>query len=160
MVLEQIIIAATDGVWDNLFEPELLQLLKPSATSSSATPPTPSSPEVMARAISEASHLHGKDERFMSPFAVNAARHGLSFAGGKLDDVTVVVSRVCNVAPTSTARAPQSQSTRRPGLMRSASGLSVEKRGADSATVGDLEHAGATSEYMSSPVSSAESSND
>jgi len=175
---DDIIIAATDGVWDNLYEAEMLHIVKPSNTciSSSAPAPAQSSPEVIARAISEASHLHGKDEQFMSPFAVNAARHGLTFAGGKLDDVTVVVSRVCNIAPSSTTAQPPTpselQSKRRPGLMRSVSGLSVEKRGANTGTganealeaeegvVDGILLAGSRSEREDadfSPVSSAES---
>ena len=105
-----VVVAATDGVWDNLYEADMLELIGPhlpgsNVAAGSALPAASAasdavrSPEVVARAISEASHLHGKDEGYLSPFSMNAMRHGLSFNGGKLDDVTVVVSRVCDISP-------------------------------------------------------------
>jgi len=34
-----------------------------------------------------------------SPFSLSAAKHGLTYTGDKLDDVTVVVSRECDISP-------------------------------------------------------------
>mmetsp|Transcript_3755 Transcript_3755/g.13460 ORF Transcript_3755/g.13460 Transcript_3755/m.13460 type:complete len:85 (-) Transcript_3755:3707-3961(-) len=48
----------------------------------------------MARTISKISHLHGRDVKYDSPFALNALKQGLRYTGGKLDDVTVIVARV------------------------------------------------------------------
>lgn len=81
------VILATDGVWDNLYNEALVSLIDDTAAS----------PEALARRVSEKSHLLGRDSTYVSPFAANAQRQGLRFHGGKLDDVTVVVSRVCAV---------------------------------------------------------------
>jgi protein phosphatase PTC7 len=102
-----LIVAATDGVWDNVYEEEMLQLLY--------NPSTFNRPELMARTLSEASHSHGKDQTYTSPFAANAQRQGLRYVGGKLDDVTVIISRVClpsdvaaPASPADTASSPVS----------------------------------------------------
>lgn len=152
---DDVIVAATDGVWDNLYEAELLEMTQPStiqATPSDATTSHTNTPELLARAISEASHLHGKDDKFVSPFSVNAARHGLSFTGGKLDDVTVVVSRVCDITPSSAEQKEANASKNK------VSKLSIEKRPGSVRTsplaVGGVNLDG--DEY-GSPVSSAES---
>lgn len=54
--------------------------------------------KVILRYIASTLSLHsqrvGKDSKAKSPFSVNAARHGLRFEGGKLDDVMVVVGMV------------------------------------------------------------------
>lgn len=120
-------------------------------TPTSATTSQSKTPELLARAISEASHLHGKDEKFVSPFSVNAARHGLSFTGGKLDDVTVVVSRVCDISPSSAAQEEAASSSK-----KSVSKLSVEKRPTSARTL-SLPVANMDGGEYGSPVSSAES---
>jgi len=145
---DDMIVAATDGVWDNLYEAEMLHIVKssslspPAAAALRASTPVQSSPETIARAISEASHLHGKDDRFLSPFTVNAQRHGLTFSGGKLDDVTVVVSRVCDISPP-TAKAKLSKSS------QGRTGTSQVKTAAGAAAAAGVD-------CLSSPVSSAD----
>ena len=156
--LEQndVIVAATDGVWDNLYEAEMSHIIKsasalaPTASDSSAQ--SDSSPETVARAIAEASHLHGKDDRFLSPFTVNAQRHGLTFSGGKLDDVTVVVSRVCDISPRP-KQAPSSKSAAKgpPGKRQLRAG-----GGYAAAAEPDTRRGVPASEMLSSPVSSAD----
>ena len=155
------IVCATDGVWDNLYETEMLNILKPAPSSDSSTSAPLSCPELLARAISEASHLHGKDERFLSPFAVNAANHGLSFSGGKLDDVTVVVCRVCDISPTAAPPPPAPTSASADAKKQAV--RSVERcLSSDGEVRRSNEHKNdfAGVEYNSSPVSSAESSNE
>ena len=53
-----------------------------------------------------------RDTEYASPFATSAQREGLRYNGGKLDDITVVVSRLCKVplAPL-LAPAPRLRST-------------------------------------------------
>jgi protein phosphatase PTC7 len=67
-----VIVAATDGVWDNLHQVDMLKMVSAANSKDSlVAPPSTSevasqwSPEVLARAISEASHLHGKDDKFV-----------------------------------------------------------------------------------------------
>lgn len=159
------IVCATDGVWDNLYEAEMLNILKSAASGDTSAASAPTiSPELLARAISEASHVHGKDERFLSPFAVNAASHGLSFSGGKLDDVTVVVSRVCDISPPTPPASASAHASKHavrgksPGLSvgRTAARAGARSNGNDLSGPGYMSGPG----YISSPVSSAESSNE
>lgn len=78
-----VIIAATDGVWDNVYEEDMVRLIAKHK-----------SPKLVAEALGSLSQTHGQDGGYMSPFAANAMRQGLRYLGGKLDDVTVVVARV------------------------------------------------------------------
>ena len=45
-----------------------------------------------------------------SPFSLNTSKHGLTYTGGKLDDVTVVVSRECDTSPLRPPPRPQKPS--------------------------------------------------
>ena len=63
-----LIVAATDGVWDNLHQVEILEIVSAvnSKDSLVLSPSTSQcSPQVLARANSEASHFHGKDYKFV-----------------------------------------------------------------------------------------------
>jgi len=80
---DDFVVLATDGMWDNLFEGDFLSQLDHSRTC-----------EHIARSLSEMANRNGQDPTYGSPFAINARRHGMQYCGGKLDDVTVVVSRV------------------------------------------------------------------
>ena len=55
--------------------------------------------------------MRARDTQYASPFATNAQKEGLVYNGGKLDDITVVVSRVCRVP-----RLPVSPLPPRPGV--------------------------------------------
>lgn len=83
-----VIVAATDGMWDNVYEDDMVKIISANAHKSSRE---------IAEELGTLSHKHGHDPTYLSPFAANAAAQGLRFAGGKLDDVTVVVSRVSEV---------------------------------------------------------------
>lgn len=77
------IVAATDGTWDNVFVDDVVSAVADGGSESE-----------IAERIARMSHEQGGDPSYMSPFATNAAAQGLRYSGGKLDDVTVVVSRV------------------------------------------------------------------
>jgi protein phosphatase PTC7 len=90
-----IVVAATDGVLDNIFESKIqmhvahlvIELLNPN-------------PQVcqdavdrLAKNIAQEAHeigLREDEENLQTPFMVSAGHEGYHFAGGKLDDVTVV----------------------------------------------------------------------
>ena len=85
-----ILLLATDGVWDNVWtstiENELCRASKLS------------DPEKIAKEISnviaEMAAKNGASKTFDSPFASEVRRLGYQFIGGKLDDVTVVAAVV------------------------------------------------------------------
>ena len=61
-------------------------------------------PREMTAEFPRARHVGGslslslcRDTEYASPFATSAQREGLRYNGGKLDDITVVVSRLCKV---------------------------------------------------------------
>lgn len=87
---EDIIVAATDGLWDNLYIPELLQLLE-----------TSTNPSVLANNLATEAYKYSHDEKRWSPRAqqgyelhIYTSDSILSKLGGMPDDITVVVSKV------------------------------------------------------------------
>lgn len=76
-------ILATDGVWDNVFEERLLEILSEAAGDY----------EAAARKIAETAMRIGQS-RSNTPFSTKAWSVGIQHSGGKLDDVTVVLAHV------------------------------------------------------------------
>ncbi|KAM7348392.1 protein phosphatase PTC7 homolog [Cochliomyia hominivorax] len=84
-----VILVATDGVFDNVPEKLLLDVLKEveGVTDPVKLQMTANSLALMARSLSF-------DSEFMSPFAINARRNNINATGGKPDDITVVLATV------------------------------------------------------------------
>ena len=75
-------------MFDNAFDEEILSvILSVIAKDAKATPG-----QVAQTLALLARRRHAEDSTFNSPFAVEAAKAGYRFQGGKLDDITVVVS--------------------------------------------------------------------
>eukprot|EP00288_Rhodomonas_lens_P014154 CAMPEP_0177706612 /NCGR_PEP_ID=MMETSP0484_2-20121128/9317_1 /TAXON_ID=354590 /ORGANISM="Rhodomonas lens, Strain RHODO" /LENGTH=352 /DNA_ID=CAMNT_0019218083 /DNA_START=67 /DNA_END=1125 /DNA_ORIENTATION=- len=90
------IITASDGVWDNLWDAEFLGLVRDSVCAKKSFS---AGLDELARSVVEAAHRRGADKGYYSPFAHNAKNAGMSnLRGGKLDDTTAVVLRVCKRA--------------------------------------------------------------
>lgn len=100
-----VIVAATDGLWDNLHTAELLPLL----------PDSEDSVKQAALQIANAASTNAYDDQYPSPYTVEAMKQGMDLSwwqkllgarfkdgkfqlarlqGGKLDDITVVVAYV------------------------------------------------------------------
>lgn len=100
-----VIVAATDGLWDNLHTAELLPLL----------PDSEDTVKQAALQIANAASTNAFDDQYPSPYTVEAVRQGMDLPwwqkllgarfkdgkfqlarlqGGKLDDITVVVAYV------------------------------------------------------------------
>jgi protein phosphatase PTC7 len=82
-----IIVLATDGLWDNLFELHILQILKPFYDISNKLKDL----NVIAEMIGETCERYSRDERYKSPFSVRS--RGL-YLGGKPDDITIIVGQI------------------------------------------------------------------
>ncbi|XP_075154607.1 protein phosphatase PTC7 homolog [Haematobia irritans] len=84
-----VILVATDGVFDNVPETLLLDVLKEveGVTDPVKLQMTANSLALMARSLSF-------DSEFISPFAINARRNNINATGGKPDDITVVLATV------------------------------------------------------------------
>lgn len=79
------IVAGTDGLFDNLYDDEVSALVAEAVKSGL-------DPQAMARKIAAAARQRALDRYRQTPFADSAQEAGYRYHGGKLDDITVVVS--------------------------------------------------------------------
>jgi protein phosphatase PTC7 len=103
---EDIIVAATDGVLDNLFDKDIVEVVKAELKKikdwDNEQPMLSGSSPIqrIAVEIASAALRYAYSERD-SPFVVNAVKSGIPReqigSGGKVDDITVVVGRVTKV---------------------------------------------------------------
>lgn len=82
-----ILVVGTDGLFDNLFDSELTSVVMHSVKAGW-------SPKETAERIATLAHLRAQDPLRQSPFAKSAQEAGYRFWGGKMDDITVVVSYI------------------------------------------------------------------
>lgn len=78
---DDLVIVATDGLFDNVFDKTILEMAQKARTTSLQT---------LADALARLANANGMNDNFVSPFAKKIASRG-----GKLDDVTVVIAKVC-----------------------------------------------------------------
>ncbi|CAI2377645.1 unnamed protein product [Moneuplotes crassus] len=86
-----IIVMGSDGVFDNCFDPEIIDILTKNLKNGILTNLQGLSDEIAAL-----SSTHGHDENWRSPFEISAekAYHRKVFLGGKLDDISVIVTQI------------------------------------------------------------------
>lgn len=88
-----VILLATDGVFDNVPDSVLQEEIRALQSGSSA--PDAAKIQACANSIALIARKLSQDENFLSPFAKNARANGFgNVAGGKEDDVTVVLAAV------------------------------------------------------------------
>lgn len=86
---DDIIIAGTDGVFDNLFEKEIIDTINYEIVHFKDEEDFEQRLAIM---IGTQAVRESVNSTRPTPFSQNAAKHNLRFSGGKLDDVCVVVS--------------------------------------------------------------------
>jgi len=89
-----IVVAYTDGLSDNVFPTELVAICSLIAR---AGGPEGHQVQSMADRIVEYARACMRDRKRASPFEREAAREGMLYRGGKVDDVTVVMALVTEV---------------------------------------------------------------
>lgn len=82
-----VIVAGTDGLYDNLYKHEITTIVGAAVTSGFT-------PELTAQKIAVLARHRAQDRERQTPFSAAAQEIGFSYYGGKLDDITVVVSYV------------------------------------------------------------------
>jgi len=87
-----VLVLATDGVFDNLFAEAIGQLVQSMSQSTAS--------DLAARIAEEASRI-ANDNTLLTPFQEGARKNGQLWRGGKLDDITVVCAQV-RASPVST----------------------------------------------------------
>lgn len=80
-----IVLLGSDGLFDNLFDSQIVKLVRDNIDKSS---------EEIASAIAKAAQAAASDPTLETPFARAAVEHGLTWFGGKLDDISVVVAKL------------------------------------------------------------------
>lgn len=78
-----VILIASDGIWDNLWPKEVLEVLVKKGVDDAA-----------CQIVDAASRVAKNTSSMKTPFAVSAAKYGYQFPGGKDDDMTVVLTIV------------------------------------------------------------------
>jgi len=100
-----LVLAATDGVFDNLFDHQVQAIVARHLGEAWRQGRTrggePVAPQLQGLAVSivkQAQRVGQQEDHrdIITPFALAAHSEGLGFRGGKLDDTTVVVGLVCN----------------------------------------------------------------
>jgi protein phosphatase PTC7 len=82
-----VIVAGTDGLFDNLYNNEISGVIVEALR-------VGLSPHAAAQKIAALARQRAMDKNRQSPFASAAQEAGYRYYGGKLDDITVVVSYV------------------------------------------------------------------
>lgn len=82
-----VIVAGTDGLFDNLYDSELTTVVV-QAVRGGLTP------QVTAQKIAALARSRAQDKNRQTPFSTAAQDAGFRFYGGKMDDITVIVSYI------------------------------------------------------------------
>ncbi|EOA13448.1 hypothetical protein CARUB_v10026491mg [Capsella rubella] len=82
-----VIVAGSDGMYDNLYNEEITGVVVSSVRAGL-------DPKATAQKIADLARLRAVDKKRQSPFAAAAQEAGYRYYGGKLDDITVVVSYI------------------------------------------------------------------
>ncbi len=103
-------ICGTDGVFDNLFDEDLLAIsksfqrsfvnivnperMKNFAIDKNVMKEIRNMLNKFAFAIAKAASRNGNDPDYVSPFTIEGRKYGYNYVGGKLDDITVIVTLI------------------------------------------------------------------
>ena len=93
------LLCSSDGVWDNLFPAEILDIIEKEMKKNNINEKEEKDVQKLqnfvkqaARQIVRQSYIRGSKHNTETPFSNSAAKAGLDFIGGKLDDTTAVLS--------------------------------------------------------------------
>ncbi|KAL2489374.1 putative protein phosphatase 2C 55 [Forsythia ovata] len=82
-----VIIAGTDGLFDNLYNNEITAVVVQAVRAGLG-------PQITAQKIAALARQRAQDKNRRTPFSAAAQEAGFRYNGGKLDDITVVVSHI------------------------------------------------------------------
>ena len=92
-----ILVIGTDGLFDNLFDVRIVELIKPFIRGRDDI----LDPDLLAEIIANEAEKFSRNQSYMSPFAKSAREAFYDYIGGKQDDITVAVCQV-KLAPKET----------------------------------------------------------
>lgn len=82
-----VVVAGTDGLFDNLYNDEVAEVVLKAVRAGLE-------PQVTAQKIAALARQRALDPSRPTPFSTAAQEAGFRYYGGKLDDITVVVSYI------------------------------------------------------------------
>lgn len=82
-----VVVAATDGLFDNLYANEVTSVIVYATR-------VGLEPKATAQKIAALAHLRAQEKNRMTPYSAAAQQAGFLHYGGKLDDITVIVSYI------------------------------------------------------------------
>ena len=82
-----IVVLGTDGLWDNLFDDQILSVIKPFFETNKKIKEL----DLIASLISELCEKYSLSPKYKSPFSIKS--EGL-YLGGKTDDITIVLAQI------------------------------------------------------------------
>lgn len=85
-----VVVAGTDGLFDNLFDNELMGVVVHSTRAGF-------DPQITAQNIVALARERAEDRNRQTPFSTAAQEAGFRFYGGKIDDITVIVSYITTI---------------------------------------------------------------
>lgn len=85
VVTGDVIVAGTDGLFDNLYNNDITAVVVHAVRAGLG-------PQVMAQKIAALARQRAQEKDRQTPFSAAAQEAGFRYYGGKLDDITVVVS--------------------------------------------------------------------
>ncbi|KAJ7558379.1 hypothetical protein O6H91_04G036600 [Diphasiastrum complanatum] len=92
VVAGDVVVSGTDGLFDNLYDNELISTVVHSTRAGL-------DPETTARKLADLARLRAQDRNRQTPFSSAAQDAGYRFYGGKMDDITVIVSYITDSEP-------------------------------------------------------------
>ncbi|CAO3669239.1 unnamed protein product [Rhizopus stolonifer] len=91
---DDIVVLGSDGLFDNLFDDEILEEIK-NSTEHPDSDHTTTTPQTISDALLHRARVVSEDtDNPTSPFQVRAMHEGLYYQGGKADDISVIVAIV------------------------------------------------------------------
>ncbi|KAH7445813.1 hypothetical protein KP509_01G025300 [Ceratopteris richardii] len=82
-----VVVSGTDGLFDNLYDSDIVSLVVQNTRSGST-------PDITAKKIASLARERAQDRNRQTPFSAAAQDAGFRFYGGKMDDITVIVSYI------------------------------------------------------------------
>jgi serine/threonine protein phosphatase PrpC len=93
-----LILLATDGYFDNMYSDETLDIINTRMESIEDQDPELVKTAIrgLAKTLTEKARRLSLDPKRLSPWAKAAQAHGSNYRGGKVDDITCIVTLVCH----------------------------------------------------------------
>ena len=85
-----ILVIGSDGLWDNLFDVKIIELIRPFVRDSDVL----LDPELVAEVVALEAEKYSLQPTYQSPFAKGAREFYYDYNGGKPDDITVIVAQI------------------------------------------------------------------